>query len=553
MKIRTKIILIVLPLIISSLTLSGISNYLSARAGINDLANTFLRFKAQEFQKYIQTQHELLLEGNYLDNTEFVQTVKNGIVSYAKNLSSQSDTERIFCIEVDGTIDVANKAPELTSGEKEYMLSLYEDGHEGWVEFQADGKEMVGIAFINPDFGWYCIVSEQSAVFYSSSYEIFTRTIFAIGISIFLSFILLIWVTGYLTNPVKRVVLAMEEIISTNEFSARVNVEFPDEIGKLAHTFNIMIEELGKAYQQIKKFAFKSVMAQKNERRVRNIFQKYVPKDVIDSIFENPEDMLVGDDRVLAILFSDIRDFTTISEGMQPTELVASLNKYFSLMVDLILNQHGIVDKYIGDAIMAFFGAPVSRKDDAVRAVSAALDMHDVLKVFNKQQRENGYPDFRIGVGINYGVVTVGNIGSDKKMDYTVIGDMVNLASRLEGLTKEYKQSIIISKSVFLKARTQFPCRLVDKVMAKGKTHGETIYTAKKQISKAEERAWKLHHGGIKFYQEGVFEKAKKQFQNVRRLLPDDYIAAMYIKRCNYYIANPPGPQWNGVTKMTHK
>ncbi len=133
------------------------------------------------------------------------------------------------------------------------------------------------------------------------------------------------------------------------------------------------------------------------------------------------------------MLFSDIRGFTTISEGMSPDDLVSSLNRYFSGQVDIIMNRSGIVDKYIGDAIMAFFGAPVTHDDDALQAILAGIEMSEAVEDFNRQQKELGKPEFHIGVGINYGIVTVGNIGTDKKMDYTVIGDMVNLASRLEG------------------------------------------------------------------------------------------------------------------------
>ena len=249
-------------------------------------------------------------------------------------------------------------------------------------------------------------------------------------------------------------------------------VEYHDEIGGLAQTFNLMVGELEKAYGQIKSFAFKAVLAQKREQKIRNIFQKYVPKDVIDRFFKNPESMLVGENRILSILFSDIRSFTTISERMTPDELVDSLNRYFNVMVDIIMAKGGIVDKYIGDAIMAFFGAPVKHEDDALQSVMAGLEMEEALAGFNARQKAAGKPEFQIGVGINYGEVTVGNIGTEKKMDYTVIGDMVNLASRLEGLTKQYHQRLIISETLHEKVKDAVPCRLLDSVAVKGKERG---------------------------------------------------------------------------------
>jgi class 3 adenylate cyclase len=330
-------------------------------------------------------------------------------------------------------------------------------------------------------------------------------------------------------------------------------VEYKDEIGNLAHTFNIMITELEKAYKQIKEFALQAVIAQKNEHKIRNIFQKYVPRDVIDSFFSNPEAMLVGENRVMVILFSDIRSFTTISEGFMPDELVSALNRYFEIMVDIIMSHNGIIDKYIGDAIMAFFGAPVKRKDDAMQAVTAALEMQEALQLFNEEQKSKGKPAFITGIGINYGVVTVGNIGSEKKMDYTVIGDMVNLGSRLEGLTKPYKQDVIFSESVYQKVKANFPCRLVDKVVVKGKTQGEKIFTAKRSLSPKEKEAWAFHHKALRMYYQQNFHESLKYLGAVQKLIPGDHLADLFMERCTRYINSPPPKEWNGTEVLTSK
>ena len=190
--------------------------------------------------------------------------------------------------------------------------------------------------------------------------------------------------------------------------------------------------------------------------------------------------MLVGENRILSVLFSDIRSFTSISEKMKPDDLVSELNDYFSVMVDIIMDRKGIVDKYIGDCIMAFFGAPKKHEDDALQSVLAGMDMLEALDGFNAGQEKRGKPPFHIGVGINYGVVTVGNMGTEKKMDYTVIGDAVNLASRLEGLTKHYHQPLIFSESLLSKVKDVMPWRFLDTVAVKGKKTGVKIFTAKK-------------------------------------------------------------------------
>jgi class 3 adenylate cyclase len=278
-----------------------------------------------------------------------------------------------------------------------------------------------------------------------------------------------------------------------------------------------------------------------------------VPKDVIDQFFTNPESMLVGDDRILALLFSDVRGFTSISEKMLPHEVVDSLNYYFGLMVDIILKRRGIVDKYMGDAIMAFFGAPVRHKDEAFQAVQSGFDMLDSLEHFNDWQRNKDRPPFKIGIGINYGVVTVGNIGSEKKMDYTVIGDMVNLASRLEGLTKVYKEAIIVSESIVRYVEKKIPCRLLDRVVVKGKSSGIGIYTPRKRLSSREEEAWPLHQKALDLYYNRDFENASVAFQEVQSILPEDECSQIFSSRCDIYKQDPPPEDWNGAVIMMEK
>ena len=292
----------------------------------------------------------------------------------------------------------------------------------------------------------------------------------------------------------------MREIIAENDLSKRVPVMYKDEIGELGHTFNLMSSELERAYNKVKNYAYKAVVAEKDEKKIRKIFQKYVPHDAIGQFFNSPDDMLKGKSRELAILFSDIRGFTTISENMHPEMVVESLNQYFSDMVDIIVDHKGIVDKYMGDAIMSFFGAPVKHKNDSLLAVQSALEMLETLKEFNKRQAEKSRPPFRIGIGINYGPVTVGNIGSEKKMHYTVIGDMVNTASRLEGLTKVYKQPLIVSASVYERVKKDFPCLYIDNAAIKGRKQGIPIYPVQKSLSTTEKEVYQAYSEGAKLY-----------------------------------------------------
>ncbi len=552
MSIRVKIVLIVLPLIITTLLLTGASSFFSATNAITGIAKEFLGFKAAEFQKYAESQWLLLVENNMTGRPSMVAATQAAIESYADSIV-RSTTEVIFAL--DSQLEVAMQTGELTveEGEREALRQIVESRTNDLITPRISGVERVAKGFYFEPFDWYIMVSEQRDTFYSQVNQITQRTGIILVVAIVLGVIMVLVFANYLTNPMTRVAQTMEKIISTNDLSNRVQVEYNDETGRLAHTFNIMVGALETAYKQIKRYAFRAVVAQKNEHKIRTIFQKYVPADVIDEFFANPEKMLVGENRVISILFSDIRSFTSISEQMMPDDLVSSLNRYFTVMVDIIMARGGTVDKYIGDAIMAFFGAPARHKDDALQSVLAGIEMTEALEEFNAQQRKLGKPEFRIGVGINYGVVTVGNIGTDKKMDYTIIGDMVNLASRMEGLTKKYRQALLISESLQQKVKDEVAFRLIDTVAVKGKTKGVKIYTARIRLGEEENRAWTLHNTAMESYYRRDFDEAIGYFQNVQKIFPDDYASRLMIDRCRQFKADPPPENWDGVEIMTEK
>jgi len=552
MGIRAKIVLIVLPLIVTTLLLTGVSSFFSATNAITGVAKEFLGFKAAELQKYASSQWSLLVENNFTAKPAMVAAAQAAVQSYAASLV-RSPTEVIFALDETGSPVMASGELQIRPEERPALLQMVEGRKSELVTLRIGGIDRVAKGFWFEPFRWYLVVCEQRTAFYSRVNQITERTLVILGAAIVAGILLVLLFAGYLTRPLTRVVATMEKIISTGDLSSRVAVEYHDETGKLAHTFNLMVGELERAYNQIKSYAFKAVLAQKREHKIRNIFQKYVPGEVIDQFFKNPESMLVGDNRVLAVLFSDIRSFTSISEKMMPDDLVNTLNRYFSVMVDIIDSRKGTVDKYIGDAIMAFFGAPVKHPDDALQSVYAGIEMIEALDGFNAHQARLGKPQFKIGVGINYGVVTVGNIGTETKMNYTIIGDMVNLASRLEGLTKKYHQPLLISESLQLKVKDRLPNRLIDTVAVKGKTVGVKIYTAKKSLSEAEAEAWALHNQGMELYYRRDFRGAVERFQKVQRALPKDYAAELMMDRCLDYLKTPPPEDWNGVAVMDEK
>ncbi len=552
MGIRAKIILIVLPLLVATLVLTSIASSFSARNGITRVAVRFLAFKAQSLRNYLASQWDLLSAQGLQEQPEFREAVRQAGDSFARTLL-ESPTERILALDGAARAVLSTGGKALSDAEAVRILETLSRRGEGWLALSVAGEARVGYAFGFAPLGWRCLISENSNVFYRDIAGLLTRNGIIMALACAVSLALLLVFSRYLTRPLTAMVAAMRRIIAEHDLTARVPVEYPDETGKLAHTFNLTVAELEKAYNQIKDFAFKAVLSRQREQEIRNIFQVYVPKEVIEKFFTNPESLLVGENRELAVLISDIRGFTAIAERMPPDRMVETLNRYFSPMVEVIMRRSGIVDKYMGDAIMAFYGSPVGRPDDALQAVLSALEMQEALAEFNRHQAELGQPRFNTGTGINFGQVTVGNIGSEKKMNYTVIGDMVNLASRLEGLTKIYKLELVFSESVYKQVSGHLPCRMLDKVQVKGKTQGERIFTAKRSLLEEEKRAWALHHEALHYYHRRQFKEAAEIFQQVQELLPDDVVSARFYDDCMGFQKTPPPPDWTGLRVLTEK
>jgi class 3 adenylate cyclase/CheY-like chemotaxis protein len=292
------------------------------------------------------------------------------------------------------------------------------------------------------------------------------------------------------------------------------------------------------------------------ETSIRLVFSKFVPAEVIDDMIErgSTASMLSGEKRNVAILFSDIRSFTTIAEDNSPENVVAFLNTYFDTMGSIINQYGGIIDKFIGDAILAIFGAPQSFENNAERAVRAASQMLAALPTINPGKVKLPPKGFDIGIGIHEGDVIVGNIGSREKFDYTVIGDAVNLASRLEGLTKHYHAHLIVSQSVQDKLRHLLLFREIDSVRVKGKDIPTTIYKleeARRHVFTDE--VMQDYNKGMSMYKIGNWDTGITYFQNVLASVPDDYISRMYLERCIGYRDNPPGEGWDPTRALDFK
>ncbi len=293
------------------------------------------------------------------------------------------------------------------------------------------------------------------------------------------------------------------------------------------------------------------------EKRIRKAFSRFVPEQIIDDLVTSAdatEKVSVGEKRAVAILFSDIRSFTSISEINRPETMVAFLNRYFTAMVNVIKKHGGTIDKFIGDAIMALFGAPVSYEDNARRAAAAAYEMREVLP--NVELGDLVLPEgmkFNIGIGIHYGDVTVGSLGSADKTDYTCIGDTVNLASRLEGLTKVYGSMILVSESVKDDCpEGEFFFRHLDDVRVKGKAKAVPIFAVDRSADEFPNTYKDAYTKGMELYKQGIWNLARDYFQKALVAVEGDKAAKLMLERCLDFIANPP-EHWDGAIAFTTK
>jgi adenylate cyclase len=301
---------------------------------------------------------------------------------------------------------------------------------------------------------------------------------------------------------------------------------------------------------------YRYITEEREKKKIRGAFQYYLTASVINEMLKDPSKLkLGGDKKDLTVLFSDIRGFTTISEKLTPEDLVRLLNEYLTAMTNLVFKYDGLLDKYMGDAIMAVYGAPLDQPDHAVRACRTALDMMEELKKLQKKWADEGRPAFNIGIGINSGDMVVGNMGSDMRFDYTVMGDMVNLGSRLEGINKEYGTNIIISEYTYAAIKDALFCRELDSVRVKGKKLPVKIYELLGEKKDAEkwEKAVGLFEEGLSKYKQALWDEAIAAFRKVLEVRQDDAPAKLYISRCEELKKNPPEGPWDGVFTMTRK
>lgn len=295
----------------------------------------------------------------------------------------------------------------------------------------------------------------------------------------------------------------------------------------------------------------------RNRRHLMKRFGQYIPPELVEEMNQHLDQKFSMDaeSREMTVLFSDVRGFTTISEGLEPKVLAELMNEYLTPMTRIIHEHRGTIDKYMGDAIMAFWGAPLHDPQHARHAIDTAMNMLERLHDIHSQFQEKGWPKIKIGIGLNTGLMSVGNMGSEFRMAYTVLGDAVNLGSRLEGITKQYGVQLIVSETT-KNAAPEYIYRELDWVRVKGKDKPVAIFEPiglQEKISEEECLELVSYEKALQTYRHQHWETAQEQFAQLQEKYPQHLLYTLYIRRIEYFKNQPPGQDWDGVYIFTEK
>jgi adenylate cyclase len=314
----------------------------------------------------------------------------------------------------------------------------------------------------------------------------------------------------------------------------------------------LLASELGVALTLVSSSLVSYATEGRQKRYIKGAFKQYLSPEVIEQLIAHPDRLkLGGERRELTIFFSDLQGFTSISELLNPEELTSLLNEYLSAMTDIIQEEGGTIDKYEGDAIIAFWNAPLEQPDHAVRGVRAALHCQERLAAMRPGVRERIGKELHMRIGMNSGPAVVGNMGSRSRFDYTMLGDAVNLAARLEGVNKQFRTFTMVSAATVERTEGAFPVRELGRVAVVGRKEPVTIYEPMiRELYEAEGKRLSAFAAALDAFYRGAFAEAQAGFAAIAE---QDPAAAAYVDKCRALQASPPGEAWNGVWLMTSK
>ncbi len=423
------------------------------------------------------------------------------------------------------------KIPKLTAG-----VRHYQDNSQHSFSYEVDGVKYLGyFVYFHETFGkkWLFGVIATENNFLGPIKNTLRITMILSVTGLLLAMLAAFFLARQISRPIEKLA---NEVLKVKHF----NLDESSDVHSHIHE----IQDMNAAIQGMK-----------NSLRA---FRLYVPATLVKQLIASGEKVTIGGkSRELTVFFSDIADFTSITENISPKDLMLQLSDYFDVMTKIIETESGTVDKFIGDAVMAFWGAPISNEDHAIMACRAALKCQQLIGEFNKNWEAAGKYPFHTRMGIHTDYMIVGNMGSRQRMNYSVMGDGVNLASRLEMLNKIYSTSIIISKGTHRYVQNQFVTRTIDQITVKGKSQSVVIYElmAENDTPEAERLAplAERFQQAYKLYLKREWEQAKAICEELHEKFPEDQVSVLYIERCNNFIEHEPDPAWSGISKLFEK
>jgi adenylate cyclase len=470
----------------------------------------------------------------FLKNIELSPSGMALIYDAKNNLIAFSGQQEITCTENGKARSL--KIPELKIPELTSALETHKKQKKNFINFSSAGKRYY--ANIHPLFKatgkeWFCTIIAPEDDFTGAMQATLHKIIYLSIGGLMIGVLLTMLLAQRISKPIE---LLSEDILRVRNLDLDAGRKIKSHIHEIQTMDN-------------------AIQAMKTSLKA---FKLYVPEVLVKQLISSGENIEIGGkEREISILFSDIKDFTNISEKIPPQELMQKLSEYFEAMTTNIEANLGTVDKFIGDAVMAFWGAPIPNERHAYNACLSALQCQEKLSKINEQWKIKKKDQFYTRIGIHSGSVTVGNMGATRRLNYTALGDGVNLASRLEGVNKRYGTKIIISHDTYEQVKEHFICRILDEISVKGKNRSIKIYQllAKKGDS-GSEKAANFANNFFEIYTlylNREWKKALEKLKECQKVSPDDYVSSIYIKRCEEYIENDPGSEWNGIIKLDSK
>jgi class 3 adenylate cyclase len=513
---------------------AGVTSYLGMSQPFYD--------KNKKLQGVLISNLNLILIGDFLESLKIGKTGQVFIIERNGLLVATSTGEKPFVkvkkdygavrIKASQTKNTLTKLTAKYLEENADKINLADSSH---LEIKINNQlQFVVVKPYKDKYGldWLITVVIPAHDFMDKINENTSYTIILCVVAIILAILIGIYLTNKITTPLLKISNEMNKIASF-------------EIGKN--------ETLASVFSEIE-IIQNSLKTMKQGLRS---FEKYVPSELVRRLIKTKREAVLGvESENVAVFFSDVVDFTTIAEAMPMTDLVEVMGEYLGAMTEIILESDGTLDKYIGDAIMAFWNAPQNIDNYDLIACKTALRCIEKLSDLQHQWEGRGLPPLKCRIGLHTGNVLVGNLGSIKRINYTVIGDTVNLASRLEGLNKQYGTYIMISEDLYLKVKDELLCRPLDLVSVKGRTNATTIYELiceKNQATDKQLKLVELYTEALSFYKIKKFAQAKEIFINLLDIFPADFASQKLLARCEGFLITPPNENWNGIYVLTEK